>query len=275
VSVDCPIVRPWYVHCVSPAWTALDDTDTRVWVHTSQRATTTTTVVLLGDSRCMVVDPAMEPSDLSAIADWVAARDLEVAFGWSTHAHWDHVLWSSRLGKDVQRFAVPDNVDICSGELPELRRYIEGQCAGHDLELCGVLAPVGSAGPLWPESWEVVEHRAHAPGHALLWLEDRGVLVVGDMVSDIEIPIVDLDQADPFGDYERALDLIESFATRVSHFVPGHGHAGNSVELRRRLELDRAYLAALGTGQPVVDDRLGPQWLQEQHQRQVSWFADR
>lgn len=254
---------------MSHAWRILDDTEGRVWIHTSERGTTTTTVVLLDGSRCMIVDPGMEAADLSAIADWVSGNRLEVAFGWSTHAHWDHVLWSHRLGKDVPRFAVEDNVDVCRNELPDLRRFIEAQCPGHELALCGTLTPVSAAGSLWPSGWKVVPHRAHAPGHALLWLEDSGVLIAGDMVSDVEIPIVDLDQPDPFADYEKALDVIESYADRLSHFVPGHGHPGNSAELRRRVELDRTYLGTLRSGGQTSDGRLGPKWLKEQHERQA------
>jgi hypothetical protein len=35
----------------------------------------------------------------------------------------------------------------------------------------------------------IVEHQAHAPGHAALLIEERGVLVAGDMLSDVLIPM--------------------------------------------------------------------------------------
>lgn len=234
---------------------------------------TTTTVVALDGERCLLVDPAMEPHDLAAVADWLVATDRRVAFGWSTHAHWDHVLWSSRFGRDVPRFATQANVATCSAELPELHGYIDHQCPGHEVELCGLLTPVRAAGLLWPAAWEVAEHRAHAPGHALLWLADCGVLIVGDMVSDIEIPTLDLDQADPLGDYRRALDLIEAYADRAAVFVPGHGRAGDATELRCRLERDRRYLDDLASGRPTFDRRIEADWLRQQHERQVARFA--
>lgn len=34
----------------------------------------------------------------------------------------------------------------------------------------------------------IIEHQAHAQGHAALFIEERGVLVAGDMLSDILIP---------------------------------------------------------------------------------------
>jgi hypothetical protein len=51
----------------------------------------------------------------------------------------------------------------------------------------------------------IIEHQAHAPGHAALLFEERGVLVAGDMLSDILIPFLDLSAADPVGDYLTAL----------------------------------------------------------------------
>jgi hypothetical protein len=39
---------------------------------------------------------------------------------------------------------------------------------------------------------EIVEHQAHAIGHAAVLLADRGLLLAGDMLSDVLIPLLDL-----------------------------------------------------------------------------------
>jgi hypothetical protein len=57
--------------------------------------------------------------------------------------------------------------------------------------------------------------------------------------------------------------------------VPGHGHAGDAAEFRRRLELDFAYLDALPLGKPFGDPRLteaSPQWIRTTHDEQVRYF---
>jgi glyoxylase-like metal-dependent hydrolase (beta-lactamase superfamily II) len=36
---------------------------------------------------------------------------------------------------------------------------------------------------------EPVFHDGHAPGHTALWLPERRVLIAGDMLSDIELPL--------------------------------------------------------------------------------------
>jgi glyoxylase-like metal-dependent hydrolase (beta-lactamase superfamily II) len=243
-----------------------------VWLHTSKRAATTTTVIALGDHECMVVDPAMEPPDLVEVAELVREVGRTVTVGWSTHPHWDHVLWSSRLGTEVVRFATRRNAELCRVERRELEAYLEDECPGHETELCGILTPLEDGERRWPTSCRVIAHEAHAPGHGALWVPDKGLLVAGDMVSDVEIPTLDLGSTRPVGDYEEALDLYEEIANEVVSFVPGHGAPGDRTELRRRISADRRYLGGLVSGRPAPDDgRCAEPWLQAQHQLQAAW----
>jgi glyoxylase-like metal-dependent hydrolase (beta-lactamase superfamily II) len=245
------------------------------WLHTSERAMTTTTVLALGEQECMVVDPAIEPSDLDEIAALVRELGRTVTLGWSTHPHWDHILWSSQLGVEVVRFATRQNAELCAAELRELEVYLEKECPGHETGLCGRLTPLEDSEGRWPTSCRVIAHDAHAPGHGALWVQEKGLLIAGDMVSDIEIPTLDLGSSNPVGAYEEALNRYEDIAREVVIFVPGHGAPGDATELRRRLAADRRYLAGLVSGRPVPDDgRRAAQWLQAQHELQVSWCAD-
>ena len=90
----------------------------------------------------MVVDPAMEPSDLVEVAALVREVGRTVKLGWSTHPHWDHVLWSSPLGAEVVRFATRRNAEMCAAEQAELEAYLEKECPGHETGLCGRLTPL-------------------------------------------------------------------------------------------------------------------------------------
>jgi glyoxylase-like metal-dependent hydrolase (beta-lactamase superfamily II) len=246
-----------------------------VWLHTSKRATTTTTVLALGEHECMVVDPAMEPSDLVDVSALVREVGRTVTLGWSTHPHWDHVLWSSELGAEVVRFATRRNAELCAAEQAELEAYLESECPGHETGLCGRLTPLEDGEGRWPTSCRVIAHDAHAPGHGALWVQDKGLLIAGDMVSDIEIPTLDLESPGPVSDYEEALNRYEEIASDVVRFVPGHGAPGDGTELRRRLALDRRYLAGLVSGRPIPDDgRCTEPWLQAQHQLQAAWCAE-
>jgi glyoxylase-like metal-dependent hydrolase (beta-lactamase superfamily II) len=107
-----------------------------------------------------------------------------------------------------------------------------------------------------------------------VFLPESGVLIAGDMCSDVEIPLLDTDAADPLGDYRTGMDRLAS-APGVRRVVPGHGHIGDAAELRRRLALDAAYLDAVSAGQPYDDPRLtpdSPEWMRAMHEEQVRCF---
>ncbi|HET7018905.1 MAG TPA: MBL fold metallo-hydrolase [Streptosporangiaceae bacterium] len=127
----------------------------------------------------------------------------------------------------------------------------------------------------------IVEHQGHAPGHAALLIEESGVLVAGDMLSDVLIPLLDLNAtADPIEGYLAALRLIEGVSGDVDVLIPGHGSVGGADQVQVRIEQDRAYVHALRDAQVVSDPRLGPSatygdWLPGVHDGQVQRLARR
>ena len=128
----------------------------------------------------------------------------------------------------------------------------------------------------------IIEHQAHAPGHAALLIEERGVLVAGDMLSDVLIPMLDLnDTADPIEDYLAALRLLEGVAGDVDVLVPGHGSIGGADQVHARIDQDRAYVHALRDAHVPSDPRVGPSatygkdWLPGVHARQLQRLARR
>ena len=86
-----------------------------VHVATAPRYTTTSTVLVGGDGTCVAVDPALTRDEVDGLARWVGARGLRTVGGFSTHPHWDHVLWSRELG-DGPRWATPLGVEVARRE---------------------------------------------------------------------------------------------------------------------------------------------------------------
>jgi glyoxylase-like metal-dependent hydrolase (beta-lactamase superfamily II) len=208
-----------------------------------------------------------------------------VVAGFSTHPHWDHLLWHPRLG-DAPRHATARCAafarDRLSGpDVPaRLAAVIPADILGEvPLDLLGHLTglPAGAARVPWdgPEV-RVVEHAAHAPGHAALLVEGAGVLVAGDLLSDVLVPMLDLSGAgDPVEDHLAALRLVEDAIGEVEVLVPGHGSVCSADEARTRLDRDRAYLRALREGSDPDDPRIGPsaergwEWVGEVHAGQA------
>jgi hydroxyacylglutathione hydrolase len=248
----------------------------RVFVATSSYAMTTSTVVAgsPGSGECLVIDPAVTVAELGALADWLAGLRLRPAAGWSTHPHWDHVLWSAGLG-DAPRYAAPAAVTITETERDGIVDGAEKSAPGHDLSLLGRLRALDASAIPWDgPAARVIVHNGHAPGHGAVFLPDTGVLIAGDMCSDVEIPLLDTVEADPLGDYRTGLERLASIPG-VRQVVPGHGHVGDAGEFRRRLALDFAYLDAVALGEPFTDPRLTgdcAQWLRETHDEQVRYY---
>ncbi|MFE4469690.1 MBL fold metallo-hydrolase [Leifsonia sp. NPDC056824] len=259
-----------------------------VRVHQSEFCQTNT-VVVDGDAGALLVDPGILDAELGDIAADLRASGTPVAAGFATHPHWDHVLWHPAFGT-APRFATARAAGAIEAFLANaawrerVAPMIPADIADRvPLTLFGELTglPDGAEWVPWDgPRVRVVEHRAHATGHAALLLEEGGVLVAGDLLSDVLVPLVDHSADDPIEDYLAALTLIESIADGVRVVVPGHGSVTGADGLHERIELDRAYLRALRAGEhPADDPRLGPDavydWVAGVHERQAGLLARR
>jgi hydroxyacylglutathione hydrolase len=143
------------------------------------------------------------------------------------------------------------------------------QAPGHDFGVYGRLTavPAGAGAIAWDgPAARIIVHDGHAPGHGALFLPGTGTLIAGDMCSDIEIPLLDLDGDDPLGDYRAGLARLAA-PDGVRQVVPGHGRVGDAAEFRRRVAADQAYLDALERGEPSGDPRLSEDWLRAEDDR--------
>ena len=58
----------------------------------------TNTVVVQGRAGVLLIDPGILLYEMAALADDLRELDQPVVAGFSTHPHWDHLLWDDRLG---------------------------------------------------------------------------------------------------------------------------------------------------------------------------------
>jgi hydroxyacylglutathione hydrolase len=230
----------------------------------------TNSTAVAGRGGCLLVDPAVTPAELRVLAADLAARGLRPAAGFATHAHWDHVLWCRELG-EAPRFATATAARAAQRDRASMISAVQDAAPGHDLQLFGRLRPLG---PGQEEiGWDgpaatVLTHDGHAPGHGAVFLPDTGVLVAGDMCSDIEVPLLDLAATDPVGDYRAGLELLAGLSG-VRRVIPGHGGIGDAAAFRGRVAADLAYLAAVERGKDPPDPRLRLGWLRAEHERQL------
>ncbi|MCW2936879.1 MAG: hypothetical protein JWM19_7841 [Actinomycetia bacterium] len=228
-----------------------------VWVRQSEWVLSNA-IVVRGDDGLILVDPGIDGSDLNELADDVDRLGIPVVAGFSTHPHWDHLLWHPRFG-DVPRYATPAGARAAGEARERGQRMAAESASGIPLELLGLVTPLPADGG--PVPGEVVEHEAHAAGHAAVLLADRGVLLVGDMLSDVLIPILDRRRPGQVDAYEAALDRLDEASRHAGVLVPGHGAVAGGREVAARLAADRAYIDALRQGEEPADARLSQDWV--------------
>jgi glyoxylase-like metal-dependent hydrolase (beta-lactamase superfamily II) len=233
-----------------------------VWVRQSAWVWSNS-IVVRGDDGLILVDPGIDGSDLNQLADDLDRLGIPVVAGFSTHPHWDHLLWHSRFG-DVPRYATPAGAHVAREAREQAQAMAAESASGIPLELIALVSPLLAGSE--PVPGAIVEHQAHAIGHAAVLLADRGVLLAGDMLSDVLIPLLDRRRPDQVGAYETALDRLEEAAKHVDVVVPGHGAVAQGGEIAARLAADHAYIDALRRGQEPIDPRLDADWLSGPHQ---------
>ncbi|WES63792.1 MBL fold metallo-hydrolase [Microbacter sp. GSS18] len=235
----------------------LEEVAPGVLVATSREQLTTSTVIVAG-GEALLVDPAWTPDELDGLAAELTRRGIRVIGGFSTHAHHDHLLWHPGFGS-VPRWASAATAHLARQERRTAIAALGPGFPAPLVELVGKVRPVGDALPRAsvPRGFHprLIVHDAHAPGHTALWLPDQRVLVAGDMLSDVELPLPF--DPDDISAYLVGLDRLADAAARARVVIPGHGSPG--ADAIARLDADRRYLDDALHGRSSSDPRLtGP-----------------
>lgn len=229
-------------------WTELGD-----GIHVRQsRAYAMNSAVMIAEDHAVLIDPGVLPSELDDIAAFVGRAGAARVTVILTHDHWDHVLgvpwWPQagtiahdRLAAAVKKDAAQIAAEAARCAEANGETWTRGFAAfAPDRAISGLhFTPVGPFRMVFRD----------APGHCAtqltVHLPDEHLLFAADMLSDIEIPMLDA----PIAVYRRTLEglapLIDGGA--IETLVPGHGTIAHGAEVRDRLLRDLLYLETLET----------------------------
>jgi glyoxylase-like metal-dependent hydrolase (beta-lactamase superfamily II) len=243
-----------------------------VWVAQSRFYAQNSTVLLDGHGGALVVDPAYYADELAAIPPDLAELGVRVVAGISTHRHYDHVLWHPDLG-DVPRWATPGTVQATIDDRAAAVGPLADDLPAELIDLAARLTPYDGELIEWTgPTVRIHVHDAHAPHHLALELPDLGILVAGDMLSDVELPMPDDDDTD-LATYRTGLESLEDVVRRSRLLIPGHGSvAGNPTQ---RWDSDHRYLDDLESYGTSDDVRVGLDGMAELHAANVARAAAR
>jgi glyoxylase-like metal-dependent hydrolase (beta-lactamase superfamily II) len=223
-----------------------------VWVATSRWYATTSTALLDGEGGAIVVDPAFLADELAAIPRDLQAIGVRCIGGLATHEHYDHVLWHPDLG-DVPRWSSGTTAARVEADHVAALAPLQEHLTPDLIAIAGRLAPLPDGSLPWagPEA-QCIEHNAHAPGHIAVFLPESGVLVAGDMLSDVELPMPTGDET--LATYLEGLERLLGAVRAARWVVPGHGTPGSGP--MAWLDADRRYLDDIIAGRPSDDPRI-------------------
>lgn len=198
----------------------------------------------------VLIDPAFTQADLERIATYIGPEP--VLAGFSTHAHYDHLFWSSLFGDETQRYCSEGTLEAVRQHRQEIfreaRAFNDDQLKLNSQLLDKHLAHLSiiSTGLHYLPSIlvEVVDIPGHLSGQTAFLFPKYGVLFSADTLSNTELPSIEGSRKSLL-DYLESLDTLERLLERADWLVPGHGDLANRSEAKARLEMDRRYLEAL------------------------------
>jgi glyoxylase-like metal-dependent hydrolase (beta-lactamase superfamily II) len=214
----------------------------------------TNAIALRSGDEAMLIDSPYLPDELDALPGVLAGAGFEPDGLLATHADFDHLLG---------RIAYPGmTLGLCESSVERLHRSPgEAQRAlrQYDDEFY-VMRPTPLAlgqvqGLPVPGSVEIGNRELElhpAEGHTddgmAIFDRELGLLMVGDYLSDVEIPWIHGTLADYRATLARLAPLVEA-ATTV---VPGHGSPNDGDTTLRILEEDADYLDGLEAGEARI-----------------------
>jgi glyoxylase-like metal-dependent hydrolase (beta-lactamase superfamily II) len=242
--------------------TRLHEVATGVLVATSRTDALNSVVVLGQDGGVLLVDPGWQPDELDELSAELAARSLAPVAGFATHAHHDHLLWHPGFS-EVPRWASPDTVRIAGSHRAQILESLGDEYPADVLALTGRVSPLPGLDIPWPgPETDVVLHDAHIVGHSAAWISELGVLIAGDMLSDVELPLPD-DAPNALGSYRAGLEALAPYAEIARFVIPGHGSVTSDGVAR--VLADLAYLDDLDAGRESSDRRIANPGMAEVH----------
>jgi glyoxylase-like metal-dependent hydrolase (beta-lactamase superfamily II) len=227
-----------------------------VVVVTSRLWQTTATAIRRGEE-AVVIDSPYFPDELELLPTLLAQAGFRPDGLLATHADYDHLL--GRLAFPGLALGVGQpTAERLQSEPGVAQRELRDADADHYVSRPGPLSlgsfqslPVPGLVELGDAAIELHPADGHTRDGTAFLAAFAGVLVCGDYLSDVEIPL--LSAAGSLADYRDTLARLGSLAERVETVVPGHGSPHDRETALRLLEEDAAYLDAVERGDERPD----------------------
>jgi glyoxylase-like metal-dependent hydrolase (beta-lactamase superfamily II) len=213
-----------------------------ILVATSAVWGTTSTVVRSGDE-CFVVDSPVLPEELEVLPALLAQAGFTLSGLLATHGDWDHLL--ARMAFPSAALGVAETTATRLTGAPgaaqrELRDFDQQWYVSRPAPLAlGSVQALPVPGKLDIGERELELHSAdgHTVDGMAIWVPWAKVLIAGDYLSPVEIPMV-VDRAG----YRATLERLRPLVEQAEWVVPGHGDVLDGTRALAILREDVQYL---------------------------------
>ena len=213
----------------------------------TSRAYQTSCTLVRGGGEAFCVDSPVFPDELEILPALAQQGGFEVVGLLATHADWDHLL--GRLAFPEAPLGAAETTAARLANEPgaaqrELRAFDEQLYIERPrpLSLPGAQQlPVPGKVELGDRELELHPADGHTVDGMAIWIPWASVLVCGDYLSPVEIPVVEGSASA----YLATLDRLEPLVEAAAHVVPGHGPPIDATRAAAILREDRAYVAGL------------------------------
>lgn len=219
-----------------------------VLVATSRVWQTTCTIVRSGDE-CFVVDSPVFPDELEVLPAVLEHAGFELTGLLATHADWDHLL--GRLAFPGAALGVAETTAArLAAEPGAAARGLRAFDDEHYLDRPAPLSlgqvqalPVPGHCAIGEQELELHPADGHTADGMAIWIGWARVLVCGDYVSPVEVPM--LSDGGSRDAYSATLRRLAPLVDAASYVVPGHGEVLAAARAAAIVREDLTYLAEL------------------------------
>ena len=222
-----------------------------VLVATSRVYAVTCTIVRSGEE-AFVVDSPVLPDELDVLPALLDQAQFPFSGLLATHGDWDHLLGRLAFG-DAPLGVAETTAARLTGEPGAAARKLrdfDGEFyvrRERPLSLGQVEAlPVPGKLEIGSEELELHPADGHTADGMAIWVPWARVLICGDYLSPVEIPM--LSEGGSRSAYLATLARLEPLVEEATAVVPGHGEVLDAGRALAILREDRAYLEGLPDG---------------------------
>lgn len=211
----------------------------------------TTTTLLFAADYVLLVDPNWLPIEIDFIDALIKKRAADKKkYLLFTHSDYDHIIGYGSF-KDFETIASLNFVNNTDSEiiLKQINDFDDENYIKRDYEICyptitTAIENDGKELQLGSDDYVFYQARGHNKDGLISFNKSKGVLIVGDYLSNIEFPyIYDSSKA-----YKKTLEKLETLINTetVNVLIPGHGDVCyDKLEMQQRIKESFDYIQHL------------------------------